>query len=59
MTNFFALPLTFNSAKLQVLNRFTEAPRDDFKFGGNLNYFTLFLTDNLTMTNFFTLLPNV
>ena len=46
--------LTFNSAKLEVLNRFTEAPRDNFKFGGILNYFTLCLTDNLTMTNFFT-----
>ena len=34
---------------------FTDAPRDIFKFGGNLNYFILCLTDNLTMTNFFTL----
>ena len=39
------------------MNRFTEAPRDNFKFGGILNYFTLCLTDNLTMTNFFTLPP--
>ena len=46
-------PQTFNTAKLLVLNRFTEAPRDSFKFGGNLSYFTLYLTDNLTMTNFF------
>ena len=51
-------PLTFNSAKLEVLNGFTEAPRDNFKFGGNLDYFTLCLTDNLTMTNVFTLPPN-
>ena len=49
-------PLTFNSAKLKVLNRFTEAPRDNFKFGGKLNYITLSLTDNLTIANFFTLL---
>ena len=40
LTNFFALSLTFNSAKLKVLNRFIEAPRDNFKFGGILNYFT-------------------
>ena len=26
------------------MNRFTEAPRDNFKFGGNLNYFILCLT---------------
>ena len=52
VTNFFALPLTYNSAKLKVLNRFTEAPRDNFKFGGNLNCITLSLTDNLTMTIF-------
>ena len=52
MTN-FALPQSFNTAKLVVLNRFTEAPRDNFKFGGNLSYFTLYLADNLAMTNFF------
>ena len=45
-------PQTFNTAKLLVLNRFTEAPRDNFKFEGNLRYFTLYLTDNLRMTNF-------
>ena len=45
-------PQTFNTAKLLVLNRFTEAARDNFKFGGNLSFFTLYLTDNLTMTNF-------
>ena len=39
------------------MNRFTEASRDNFKFGGILNYFTLCLTDNLTMNNFFTLPP--
>ena len=39
------------------MNRFTEAPRDNFKFGGILNYFTLSLTDNLAMTNCFTLPP--
>ena len=38
------------------MNRFTEASRDNFKFGGILNYFTLCLTDNLTMANFLTLL---
>ena len=27
-------------------------PRDNFEFGGNLSYFSLFLIDNLTMTNF-------
>ena len=53
MTKFFALPQTFNTAKLLVLNRFTEAPRDNFKFGGNLSYFALYLTDHLTMTIFF------
>ena len=52
MTNSLHYPQTFNSAKLLVLNRFTEAPRDNFKFGGNLSYFTLFFADNLTMTNF-------
>ena len=31
-TNFFALPPNV-SAKLKVLNKFTEAPRDNFKFG--------------------------
>ena len=36
MTN-FALPQSFNTAKLLVLNGFTEAPRDNFKFGGNLS----------------------
>ena len=51
-------PLTFNSVKLKVLNRFTEVPRDNFKFGGNSNYIALCLADNLTMTNFFTLPPN-
>ena len=51
-------PLTFNSAKLKVLNRFTEAPGDNLKFRGNSNYITLCLTDNLTMTNFFKLPPN-
>ena len=40
-------------------SRFTKAPLDNFKFGGNLNYFTLCLTDKLTMANFFTLPPNV
>ena len=39
MTKFFALPQTFNTAKLLVLNRFTEAPRGNFKFGGNLSFF--------------------
>ena len=34
------------------MNRFTEAPRDNFNFWGNLSYFNLSLTDNLTMTNF-------
>ena len=60
MTNFFALPpQNFNTAKPYVLNRFTESPRDNFKFGAILNYFTFCLTDNLAMTNFFTLTPNV
>ena len=51
-------PQTFNAGKLLDLNRFAEAPRDSFKFGGNLNYFTLYLTDNLTMINFFLHPPN-
>ena len=34
------------------MNRFTEAAREGFKFGGNLSYFTLCLTDNLSMTDF-------
>ena len=50
MTNAFALPP--NRAKLLVLNRFSVAPRDNFKFGGNLSYLTFYLIDNLTMTNF-------
>ena len=55
MTNLFALPPNFKTAKTLVSNRFTEAPCDDFKFGGNLSYFTLHLTDNLTMfTSYFT-----
>ena len=41
-------PLTLNSAKLQVFNRFTEAPCDNLKFGSIFNYFTLCLTDNFT-----------
>ena len=40
-------PLMFNSAKLKVLKRFTEAPRNNFKFGGNSNYITLSLTDDI------------
>ena len=40
------------TAKLLALNRFAEAPRDSYKFGGNLSYFTLYLTDNLAMANF-------
>ena len=44
---------------LKVLNRLTEAPRDNFKFEGNLNYITLCLTDNLTITSFFTLPPKL
>ena len=45
-------PQTFTSAKLG--HRFTEAPCDNFKFRGNLNYFalSLYLTDNIAMTNF-------
>ena len=34
------------------MSKFTKAPRDNFKFGGNLSYFTLRLTGNLAMTNF-------
>ena len=34
------------------MNRFSKAPRGNFEFGGNLSYLSLFLTDNLTMTNF-------
>ena len=34
------------------MNRFPKAPRDNFEFGGNLSYFSLCLTDNLSMTNF-------
>ena len=45
-------PQTFNTAKFLVLNRFTEPSRDNFRFGGNLTNFILYLTDNLTMTNF-------
>ena len=57
MTNFFAFlppppPPKKNTAKLLVLNRFTKAARDNFKFRVNLSFFTLYLTDNLTMTNF-------
>ena len=58
MTNFFALPPNVYSAKLKVLNKFTEAPRDNLKLRGNSNYITLCLIDNLTVTNFFTLPPN-
>ena len=32
------------------MNSFTKATRDNFKFRGNLNYFTLRLTNNFTMT---------
>ena len=52
MTNFSSHPQTFNSVKFEKLNRFSKAPRDNFKFGVNLSYFSLFLTDNLTKTNF-------
>ena len=34
------------------MNRLTEAPRDNFKLGGNFSYFTFCFTGNLTMTNF-------
>ena len=37
MTNFLYHPQTFNSAKLLNLNGFSEAPRDNFEFGGNLS----------------------
>ena len=37
ITNFFALPPNVWSVKLKALNRFTKAPRDNFKFGGNSN----------------------
>ena len=43
---------TLNSAKILNLNRFSEATRDNLEFGGNLRYFRLCLTNNLTMTNF-------
>ena len=52
MTNFLHHPQTSNSSKLSNLNRFSQAPRDNFEFGGNLSCFSLCLTDNLTMTNF-------
>ena len=51
VTYFLHHPQTFNSAKRKKLNRFFKAPRSNFKFGGNLTYLSLFLTDNLTMTN--------
>ena len=44
MTTSLRNPQTFNTAKLVVLNRFTEPSRDSFKFGGNLTYFTVYLT---------------
>ena len=34
------------------MNRISEALCDNFEFGGNLSYFDLCLTYNLTMTNF-------
>ena len=34
------------------MNRFSRAPRDKLKFGGNLSYFSSCLIDNLAMTNF-------
>ena len=51
VTYFLHHPQTFSSAKRKKLNRFFKAPRGNFKFGGNLTYLSLFLTDNLTMTN--------
>ena len=48
MTNFLNHPQTFNAN----LNRFSEAHHDNFEFGGNKSYFSLCLTDNLTMTKF-------
>ena len=51
VTYFLHHPQTFNSAKRKKLNRFFKAPRGNFKFGDNLTYLSLFLTDNLTMTN--------
>ena len=51
VTYFLHHPQTFNSAKRKKLNRFFKAPRGNFKFGGNVTYLSLFLTDNLTMTN--------
>ena len=54
MTDFFPLPppKTSNTAKRLILNRFTETPRDNFNFGSNLSFFTLYLTNKLTITNF-------
>ena len=34
------------------MNRFSKAPRANFKFGSNLSYFSLCLSDNLATTNF-------
>ena len=34
------------------MNRFSKAPRGNFEFGCKLSYFSLFLTDNLTIANF-------
>ena len=34
------------------MNRFSKAPRDDCELGGNLNYFSLCLTNNFPTTNF-------
>ena len=51
MTNFLHYLPNFQ-LKFKFLNRFCEAPRDNFRFGGNVSYFTLCLADNLAVTNF-------
>ena len=43
MANFVHYPQSFNSSKLLILNRFSEAPRDDYEFESNLSYFSLCL----------------
>ena len=53
MTILFDYPQTFIFAKLSALNRFAEPSRYNCTSEGNLSYFTLYLTDNLTMTKFF------
>ena len=52
-------PKLLTQANFCSLNRFFKAPRGNSKFGGNFSYFSLCLTDKLTMNTFLHYPPTV